>query len=479
MITTNGAQGYLANLPPNYEKIREIGRLVSDTIGSKRVSQPDHIALVLGQDAVLSYYFVDTLFHNIENGGPFPSYKRRNETALLEHSFSAAFGPYFRYLDQVIASHFFPTPREMRGGLVHDGPEEFGKSLLGALVAIDSIEHVLGKEIGYDADTETNKNALLLGPLESRLERMRVPIIDHNSTYKAFTSLRDEVKVKLENLQEQYVRVLKSLTSFRTYIEQKVDYMPAPQKQYLLQIMNTLIDKTQRLVGSRQALRTGETKHLVKSQYSHVIDIIGEGRFYPPIDRRLLLSGNPNDKMTDEMRSEEFLLSLKLLLHRDYIKQIARRVMTEAREYAKRRLDGDGYLANAMIKLSEFAHNARTMDTIPTHARSIFLKGAINVEEFAAVSADLRNLGLDSKRLGIGIDWAYRSMNLGLTNGYSHFKRSADTDTAAQKALDLFHAMREGMGNLEDIVASVLTAKPKNSTTKQPVNDKSGELLHA
>lgn len=468
-MVTNGTRRYLVNLPPDYNKICEIGRLISDTIGINRVAQPDHIAQVLGQDAVLPYYFMNALAHSIENEGLFPIYGRRNDTALMEHSFSAAFSSYFRYLDQVIASHFFPTPREIRGGLVHDGPEDFGQSLLGALVVINCIEHVLGKELGketaYDADAETNKNALLLGPLESRLKNMRVPIIDHDGVYKAFTTLRDDVKVRLENLQEQYGRVLGAFTSFRTYIEQKVDYMPPSQKQYLLQKMNTLINRTQRLVSGRQTLKTGETKKLLRSQYGHVMGVIDDGKFYPQIDRRFLLLGDPKDKMTDEMKSEEYFLSMKMLLYRDHIRQIANRVLAEARKYAIKQIDGDGYLATAMISLSEFAHNARTMDTTPTHARSMFLKGGIKIEVFGSLAEELRTLGHNPQRLESNIDWAYRSMNLGLRNGYSHHERSADTDTAAKKALNLFQAMRESMGDLEQRVASILTTKRKNQST--------------
>ena len=446
---------YRSSLPVNYEDIRSIGEIVSNTISARKVPTPEQIAKILGQDAVLPYYFMHALFHNIErgNGRLFLHPIRRDSKALQEHSFSAAFSPYFRYRDQVIPSYFFLTPREVKGNLVHDIPEEFGRTLIGALVDINIIKYVLGRDMGEDANDLTNKNAMLLDPLEARLERINPAVINHGSTYRALNSLWREVKTRSEDIDSQYKRALRALETFRTYVQKEIDYMPGSQKNQLLQIIQTLVTRVEKDVQSKKTLRTGATKPLVKGQYAHVMDVMGNAEkhgAYEGVDGRILL---PDD--------HEFLIVLKNTLYRDSVRGFVQKVMTNARKHAS---SGDGYLAPAMMKLSDFSHSGKNLDVNIANARSIVLKGSILIDEFAGLVELLRDERYNAERLDRDVRWAYRNLNLGLHDVLNFHEGRSRAETAQESDLAIAKIMKdEIMYNLERRINSMNKPLPETN----------------
>ncbi len=461
-------RNYRLNLPVNYEQIRSMGENVSNAISGRllsdeglpkrRVPEPEQIAKVLGQDALLPYYFMHALFHNIErgNGTLFSHPIRRDGKALQEHSFSAAFSPYFRYVDQVIPSYFFLTPREVKGNLVHDVPEEFGRTLLGALVDINIIKYVLGREMGEDADILTNKNAMLLDPLEAKLERIMPDVINHANTYQAFNFLWKEVKTRSNDIDEQYKRVLNALGIFKTYVQGECNYMSDPQRSQLLQIIQTLINRVAKHSQNKRKLRTGTTKPLVKSQYAHVMDVMEYAHIhgtYEEVDRRLLL---PDD--------HEFLVILKNKLYRDSVKGIVQKVIANARRHSS----DDDYLAPAMEKLADFSHSGKNLDTRIENARSIVLKGSTLIDEFVGLAESLRAERYDTERLERGIRWAHSNLKLGLISVFNFHQGRYGVETAQGSDLALASVMKdEIMGNLERRMNSMKRPSPGTDTNER------------
>ena len=432
-------QNHTSGLPVGYNRIREIGEMVSGTISRERkVPQPQHISKIFGQDAVLPYYFMHALFHNLErgNGKLFSHPIRRDGKALQEHSFSAAFSPYFRYLDQVIPSYFFLTPRESKGNLVHDVPEEFGQTLLGALVCINTIRYALSREMGEDANDLTNKNAMLLDPLEARLEKMKPPAINHDTTYQAFSSLCKEVKTRRDDLDKQYERIVKALVTFRSYVDREVNYMPEPQKKHLLEIIHALVNRVEIHARSKKTLKTDDAKQLLRQQYEQAMDIMHYSRghgTYEEIKSKLLL---PDD--------HEFLIVLKNTLYRDHINDIARKVKSRAKG-----ADGDDYLATAMEKLSDFSHTGKNLDVRITNARSIIFKGSILIDELSRLALDLTAQGHDSSRLIAGIKWSYKNLKLGMHAVHVFHLHRSIAETTQESDLSIATLMKDEI--LEDL----------------------------
>ena len=148
--------------------IKVLGDAVSGIILAREVPKPEDIATVLGDGSVDSYYFMHALMHSIEYGRRrgVVDYARRDQRAVQIHSFDSALRPFYRFKDKKLPSGYVLTPREIKGVLVHDLGEEFGQSLLGALVVNKVIGHLLREETGKDADLLTNKNALFFYSLQ-------------------------------------------------------------------------------------------------------------------------------------------------------------------------------------------------------------------------------------------------------------------------------------------------------------------------
>lgn len=420
-------------MPQNYKRIHDLSDVVSRAILARKIPQPDHIEQVLGDDALKPYYFMHALMHLKEYGRRrwVLDYARRDQKAIQVHSYDSAVKPFYRLNDEKLPSGYLLTQREIKGILVHDLGEEFGKSLLGALVVNDVIRYLLGEEIGKDAGLLTNSNALLLDSLESAVKKL--PDIDPNGIYGILGKRMGQINVAANDVQQQYRRIIYALRSFRDYIRQNSEYMPMPQKRRLLGIIDDMHNAVSYEIEHGDILEPGTATRAIMERHQHVMEIISKGR-YVDVDRSLLLPGDL-----------EFLLTLKKTLYRDYLSSIAGAVGDNANANSQN-LDGDGYLAPMMEKLAESTNTVANMDRTPiTHATSIFRKARALASTGIELAGHLTERQVDCQRLQNSIDYLVRNLDAIVRLHLESLERLDGLDDNWDTDLTIFRLMRDKM----------------------------------
>ena len=426
---------YKVQVPANYREIRDLGDKVHDTILARRVPQPDQVARVLGEETVKAYCLMHALMYAIEHkrGKGVPNYKRRDKKAIQRHSYDAAFKSFFRFEDRELPSKYLLTPRENIGVLVHDLGEEFGQNLVGALVVNDIVGYLLGKDAGRDADLLTNKNALLLGPLEEEVAKLEPSQINHNNIYAAFRRLHSEVRVEPRDVVWQYRRVLHALRSFKTYVENRADYMPDLQKKALIGYLDELIGGVNIRIKDG-ALKPDDIAELVAQQYGHVMAIMEAGK-YVKVDTSLLV---PEDI--------EFLLTLRKTLYADFVKGISEAVKSSASQSKKSTEGGtttDSYVAPMMEKLADSTDTVANMDSKLENATSIFRKARIVIASGIDLVGHLKQSELDYRRLQRSVDYLFRNLAYRVNPHLEYLQTLSRTENTWDRDLEVFSRMKE------------------------------------
>ena len=435
-------KSYKVEIPENYDAIRALGEEVSETITNRMVPKPSDIALVLGKDAVKPYYFMHALFHDLEYGRnrSIFDYKRRDRIAIQRHSFDGAFKPYYRLTDKDLPSNYFLNPREITGVLVHDLGEEFGQSLLGAIVINDAIKHVLGEKAGKDADVLTNKSALLLDSLEGRIEKVPVTA---ESIYNIVKEAKSEVIVRPGTVIYQYQRALNALKQFQDYVKNQVDYIDNDEKKVIIGIIDEIKEG---IVASRpKALKADDIAGLVLQQHDGILRLIKE-KEYTPVDKHLLLPGDP-----------EFLLTLKKTLYNRFVDNIAERVREEAKLASRNgNTQDDDYLAAYTEKVAESTDTVANMSPEPLHhPMSIFRKARITIRNGIGLVNYLRQEQMHSERLQMAVDYLYRNLDDVVNQYLNHFKSSKRRDTNWKLYVNKFGTMRSKTAELGKMVTEM------------------------
>jgi hypothetical protein len=438
--------GYNPVVSADYRKICELGNVISETILARRVPQPDHLAQVLGEEAVNAYLLMHALTHAIEYGktrGVLES-ARRDGRAIQIHSFDAAFKPYYRLVDPVLPSGHYLRLRERIGLPNHDLGEESGKILLGALVVNDSIGYLIGEDYGKDADTSTNKNGLLMRAHESEIKRL--PDIDDYSVHKLLERKMLGVRVSDERVQRQYKKVLDALKGFRKYVSGEVDYMPYTQKDEILGRVSEMASKLSEKISRGEILSSDEARDVIRSHYGEVMEII-EDIEPGSIDQRLLLPENP-----------EFLVALKQSIYRSFIRNKAGGVVSDLYSAIKASYNNypvdDSYLAHAMIRLADSTQTAANMDANVVNAASIFGKTRIVSEEFGIrLHEYLRLSGIADQRLQRGVDYLLRNLSARVNDVLGSLRSSVTQDNNWLRDLRIFATIVEEAISLEKRVA--------------------------
>lgn len=432
-------KSYRVIIPDNYEAIIALGDEVSDTIINRRIPKPSDIALVLGKEAVKPYYFMHALFHALEYGRnrSIFDYQRRDRIAIQRHSFDGAFKPYYRLRDTQLPSNYFSNPREITGILVHDLGEEFGQSLIGAIVVNDAIKHVFGEKAGKDADVLTNKNALLLDSLEDRIEKFAVT---PENIYNVVKEAKSEVIVKPGTVIYQYQRALNALKQFKDYVKSQVDYIDGDEKKV---IIGTIDEIKEDIIASRQkALKADDIAGLVLQRHNDILRLI-EKKEYTPVDKQLLLPEDP-----------EFLLTLKKTLYNRFVDNITERVREEAKLASKNgNTQDDDYLAAYIEKVAESTDTVANMEPAPLHhSVSIFRKARITIRKGIDLVNYLRQEQMHSERLQMAVDYLYRNLEDVVAQYLKNFKASKRRDTNWRLYEKKFNVMRNKTTELGEIV---------------------------
>ena len=451
-------KNYKVSIPESYEVIRTIGYQISQTILARRVPQPDHIALVLGEDAKKAYYFMHALLHNIEEGRKrgILDYARRDQKAIQRHSFDAAQKPYFRLKDKKLPSNYILTPREIKGVLGHDLGEEFGQSLLGAMIVNDIIGYLLGEETGRDTSLLTNTNALLMDSLEDRISdkvaKTKARDIEPDHVYSVLKEAKSEVHVKPGTVSYNYLRILNALRTFRAYVEDTANYMPESQRKAILNMSDELSE------GVRRRMRNGGVKaddatEQNTSKHEHVMEILERGE-YTEADGRLVPPGSP-----------KFLATLKKTLYRDFISEIAQKVRQDSQSSSRN--GSNDYLAPMRVKFAESTETAANMDSTLINAISIFRKGRILDAFGIELGGYLRTQGRDYLSLQMPLVYHFKNLDASVDQNYEEFRRKFERDTAWEPEFKAFGVMKEKMDDLERRI----TAMESPSWVRERIRD--------
>ncbi|MBI3035931.1 hypothetical protein HYY71_06435 [Candidatus Woesearchaeota archaeon] len=432
-------------LPVNYAEMQKVGIGVSNTILSRKIPQPSQINLVLGNGNVPAYFLMHALMWAIEHkrGRSIPDYKRRDKKPIQRHPFDASFRPLYRFNDtreSKIPSKYTLTPREIKAVLVHDLGEEFGQSLLGALVVNDVIGYLLGTETGKDVDLLTNKNALLLDTLEDELNRLEPSQIRHKATHGIAVRLGSRVTIRDGSVRHEYLRIQQALSRFRAYVEAYTDYVPPSEKKALIDIIDGLIvgarAKTQDRMSAKQVAER------IQSQYGHIISLL-ESHAYVEVDTSLILPGD-----------NEFLLTLKKTFYHDFVRRIAESVRKLAPRNGDATSNGD-FLAPYVETLAETTDTVTNMDLEPPHAISIFRKAREKIKLGVDLVLELKLDDVPYEKLARAVD--YLNINLvDVVKGRTEdLDRRARKETSLQPDLEIFRIMQQKMGDLEARMAQI------------------------
>ncbi|MBI2658141.1 hypothetical protein HYX08_05605 [Candidatus Woesearchaeota archaeon] len=431
-------KSYNPVLPANYPEIQRIGIEVSNTILDRKIPQPSKIAMVLGEDNVRAYYLMHALLWAIEHrrSPSTPDYKRRDRKAIQRHSFDASFRPLYRFADtkeSKIPSRYILTPREVRGVLVHDLGEEFGQSLMGALIVNDVISYLLGNDTGNDADLLTNKNALLLDGLE---EAVKADEMKHETIFGAAVRLGSRVIISDRSVAHEYTRVHQALGHFKSYVEGINDesYMPLAEKKRLIDVLEGLISSVKE--KSKERLRAEQLSTSIVDQYGNIISVIKD-KDYGEVDRTLLLPGD-----------NEYRLTLKNTLYRDFVRRVAESVKRSAPVNGA---NGSGidFLAPFIESIAETTDTVTNMDLEPPHAISIYRKAREKIGQGIDLALALRGQDETYGKLAIAVEYLHRNLVDMIETRVGELKSRKKKETALGRDLEKFGIMREKMGDLE------------------------------
>lgn len=429
---------YRVVIPDDHNRIKALGKGVIDASIERKAPPPEDIAQVFGEGAIMPSYFMLALLRNLEHGRARSvlDYKRRDGIAIERHSFDAAFKPYYRLRGEDLPSNYILTPREINGALVHDLGEEFGQDLLGAIVVNDVIRYVLGDEAGKDADVLTNKNALLLDPLEDRIKKDNPEHI-----YKIIRKSKSLVNVRDGEIEYHHRRILNALNQFRHYVQTNADYLNGPQKNDLLGTIDDIVERASTRV-SQKSLRADEVNGRILQQYENVMGIMEKGE-YLMADKKLLLPWDP-----------EFLLSLNKTLYKDFIDTIVKKVKEElVLESVNGGPKDDSYLGAFMEKLSESTDTVANLDLQPLHhAISIFRKARVSIPTGISLVDYLRQEGADYARLQKAVDFLYRNLEASVNQWAEVTQESSKRDTTWRIYAEKFAIMKSKTEELEERV---------------------------
>ncbi|MFH0868439.1 MAG: hypothetical protein V1831_03940 [Candidatus Woesearchaeota archaeon] len=360
---------YDVERPLNYEEKRKIGNDIGNIILDLKIPSPSQISAVFGDNAVDPYIMMHGLMHSIgygrERGVLEPA--RRDKKAIQIHSYDGAFRPLNRLFDKEYPSGYILNEKdEVPDQFVHDIPEEFGRTLLRALVTIDCIKY-LNKARGESADLYTNRNALLLKPLEDmiKLESLKNHKSIDDMSRIVYDLLGNESKtgVSYGDISNAYWDVLNAVEVFATHIKEEVDYMPKPDKDDLLTRVNDMSSKLRKKIGNREFLETEDIANKLSEGYGHIMEIV-DNREYIISDENLLLPDDP-----------AFLIILKKTLYRDFVYNKI------AEEVRRNPLN----VSPMILKSTDSTDNVNKMDYDLSHITSIFRK-----------SREVMRVGLDT-----------------------------------------------------------------------------------
>lgn len=441
---------YRPQAPNGYKELKDLGLSVHSTIVHRGVPRPDHIAKVLGEQAVSAYFLMHALLHNLEYGRQrgLLDFARRDRKAIQRHTYDAAFKPLFRLKDKNLPSGYLLTDRMIIGILVHDLPEEFGGDPLGALVTNDYLHRVFGDKIHKDPILLTNNNALVSDSLKDKIEGL--PEINHGNVSEIFNRGLERLDIKPEYVMHRYLRILHALDSFKTYVahykfEGDGDNSQRRAAIKILDHLKTFVPRNSTTIMDPEIVRAN-----IREQYEHAIGVMeqAEEDGYQGLDQRLILPGEP-----------EFYFTLKQTFYGDFIE----RIMQSAREDASLALThlervpvDDAYLSCPLEKVAEATDTTSVMDFALPNARSIFTKDmtqmGLGIDLIKYFGAQERPL--DSQRFQRALYFLFRNLGMRVESIHESYLRSSRQDTTWELEESAFSYMREQVETLETRVSS-------------------------
>jgi len=440
-------------LPENYEGLCRLTESISNGILKRRVPEPGHIAKVLGEDAVKTYYFMDALLHAIEYGRSrwVLDSARRDHKAIQRHSFDAATKPDYRFNDDRLPSGYFTTMRDKKGILVHDLGEEFGKTPLRALVVNDVIRYLFGEVTGTDANLLTSHTILLIDSLQERIKR-ELPTIDHENVYHLLVAERNNVQARQRSIFYHYTTVLKAVQDFRAFIRQEVSYMPQAEKESLVGIVTELAEGVEQQIRKKNILSSEDATKTLTENVDGIIGIM-EKQAYLPVDISLVLPGDP-----------EFLLTLKKTLYFASIKKISDSVYQAALAASQGEIveGGGDYLSPMMQKITESIDTIAGMENRPIDsATSIFRKARIKLRSAVDLVNQVHQIEMPYQRLQRATDYLYRNLVASIEANLEYLRKAADErDTSWETERDAFTIMSSKIKDLEARMKEMNHLKP-------------------
>jgi hypothetical protein len=446
---------YSPVIPINYREIRSSIATLDETVLDRKVPPPALISKILGEGAVPDFYFMDALNHSLEYNPGTDSINRvrRDGKPPQRHPLDVVLRPLNR-LEYEIPSGYMLTPREVNGGLVHDSPEDFGRTLLGAQIVINTISYLLGEKSGRDADLLTDRTALLYKSLENEIRGLP----NNRDTVDEFLKKVDEFlgekkeevasnPVSHRDIERERIRVSSALQNFATYVSQEVDYLPKEQKEYLVALIDRMENQVMRMEKEGVLIGPDKATQSILATYDNFRRVVKEGNL-DEIDKLLLTSGESN-----------YLSRLKSSLYRDYIRSITAAAIAGLSSTSEHEED-DGPLAPVMEKLSDNTDTVWNMDPTPLeNASSIFRKAEIiiasGVELGHVLKEQYPTRNIDFQRLERAVSYLVNILNAKVSQHLSNAQINADGDNSYAPDLRLFTFMGSRKKDLEWAVSSL------------------------
>ena len=294
--------------------------------------------------------------------------------------------------------------------------------------------------------------------------------IDSDSVYGSLDRKRNQIKGVdvAAGILRYYQRILNALEYFKAYVKQEAGYMPEPQKEGLLGIINGMSNAVSGKIERGELLEPDAARQLILGQYEQVMGIMKGGK-YIEADKRLLLPGDP-----------EFLLTLKKTLYWDFISSIIIDVVNCAASASQNRHTvDDNYLAPIMEKIAEITHTVANMERTPlTNATSIFRKGRIVISAGIELGAHLKEQSMDYQRLQNGVEYLLKNLGLAVETHLEALQHLARLDDNWNMDLRTFEVMKEKMGDLENKIALMRAQQLKGSNALSGLFRIVGHVLH-
>ncbi|MBI2130663.1 hypothetical protein HYU10_02730 [Candidatus Woesearchaeota archaeon] len=417
---------------------RQIGGEVSDTIVAQMVPEPSKVAFSLGNYAVHMYYFMHALFHSIEHRtGTWFEPERTDEKPLQKHSFDAAVKPLFRYHDPM-PSGYLITPRETKSILVHDVGEDFGRSLIGAVVINDLIKYLFGERVGRDAEILTNHYALILSSIVGKRAEAELDEISPAGLPAILALEMEKLRYTDADVVTESRMAVSALQEFMDYAIVNTTNMPPIERDDIIDIMVSLSSRTLEYADESRINPKAATD-FAQQQYERVLGILQSGKFMEA-DRDILMPGE-----------HEYLASLKKTLYWHYVDNIFQEVKREAREHlGNGKKPSDAYLSTAMVKTAEQTDTAANMEyNPPTQASSINRKARIVIASNLSLFGWLEELGRDYGRLQSANRYLFEVLKASIDGNIAALETKVRLDTNWRPNLARFMLMREKARDLE------------------------------